>query len=60
MVITVRTDGTVQFESFKKTLGHGLDEKAREAVEKWTFTPAKKDGIPVATIVTISTNFSLR
>ena len=35
-------------------------EKAREAVEKWTFTPAKKNGIPVAATITISTNFSLR
>ena len=60
MVVTVKTDGTVQFESFKKTLGHGLDEKAREAVEKWLFTPAKKDGNPVSTTITISTNFSLR
>jgi TonB family protein len=60
LVVTIKTDGTVQFESFKKTLGYGLDEKAREAIEKWTFAPATKDGVPVSTTVTLSMNFSLR
>jgi len=60
MTITVKTDGTVQFESFKKTLGYGLDEKAREAIEQWKFRPATKDGVAVATTVNVSMNFSLR
>ncbi len=28
-------------------LGYGLDEKAMEAVSKWTFRPATKAGTPV-------------
>lgn len=60
MIIIVKADGKVQFERFSKTLGYGLDEKAREAVEQWQFTPGKKDGTPVATMISVSTNFSLR
>jgi TonB family protein len=60
LVVTVKTDGSVQFESFRKTLGYGLDEKAREAVEQWTFAPATQNGVPAATMVTLSLNFSLR
>jgi len=60
MMITVKTDGTVQFEKFVRTLGYGLDEKARDAIEQWVFTPGTKDGVPVATTSNISINFSLR
>jgi TonB family protein len=60
LIVTVQTDGSVQFESFKKTLGYGLDEKAREAVEKWTFTPGKKNGVPVATTVGLTISFGLK
>jgi len=60
LMITVKVDGTVQFENFRKTLGYGLDEKAREAVEQWLFTPGKKNGVPVATMTTVSMNFSLK
>jgi TonB family protein len=60
LVITIRTDGSVQFESVKNGLGYGLDEKAREAVEKWKFTPGQKDGVPVPTTVEITVTFSLR
>jgi TonB family protein len=60
VVITVKEDGTARFESFKKTLGYGLDERAREAVEQWLFTAGTKDGKPVATMVTVSLGFRLK
>ena len=40
-------------------LGLGLDERAIEAVEKWRFKPAEKDGKPVAVKVTVRVNFRL-
>lgn len=47
--------------SFKvvRPLGLGLDEKAIEAVQKWRFRPAYKDGKPVAVMATVEVNFRL-
>src|SRR5215469_4883375 len=42
-----------------RSLGMGLDEKAREAVEKWRFAPGMKGGYPVATRVEVEVNFHL-
>jgi len=42
-----------------KSLGLGLDEKAMEAVQKWKFSPGKKDGKAVTVEATIEVNFRL-
>ena len=42
-----------------RPLGLGLDQKAIEAVEKWKFSPGKKDGKAVAVQATIEVNFRL-
>ena len=42
-----------------KGLGLGLDEKAIEAVLKWTFKPAMKDGKPVPVFATVAVTFRL-
>jgi TonB family protein len=60
MLIAVKTDGTVEFRDFKKTLGFGLDQKAVDAVRKWKFQPAMKDGQPVSTLMMVQVQFSLR
>ena len=52
-------DGRVHDTRVQRTLGMGLDQKAIEAVRKWRFQPAMKDGHPVAVQVNIEVNFRL-
>lgn len=42
-----------------KVLGMGLDDAAVKSVEQWRFTPAQRDGKPVAVLVDIEVNFRL-
>lgn len=42
-----------------RALGLGLDEKAMESVARWRFTPATRDGRPVAVQASVSVNFRL-
>jgi TonB family protein len=42
-----------------RSLGMGLDEKALEAVQKYRFKPAMKDGKPVAATISVEVNFRL-
>jgi TonB family protein len=39
--------------------GYGLDEKAIEAVSKWKFQPATKDGTPVSVEIAVEISFRL-
>jgi len=45
--LTVAVDGTTRDIKVVKGVGYGLDEKAVEAVSRWRFTPALKDGQPI-------------
>jgi TonB family protein len=42
-----------------RRLGMGLDEKAMEAIGKYRFRPAMKDGMPVASLITVEVDFRL-
>ncbi len=57
--IIVGTDGTVHSPRVVRSLGMGLDEKARERVMVWKFDPATKDGRPVAVVMNIEVAFNL-
>jgi len=57
--IVVGPDGRVRDVRVQRTLGLGLDEKAIEAVRKWRFEPATKNGQPVAVQVNVEVNFRL-
>ena len=52
-------DGRAHDIRVSRTLGMGLDQKAIEAVRKWRFEPAMKDGQPVAVQINIEVNFRL-
>lgn len=52
-------DGRVHDTRVQRSLGMGLDQKAIEAVRKWRFEPAMKDGHPVAVQVNVEVNFRL-
>ena len=59
LVVIVDETGHVHDIKVEKSLGMGLDEKAVEAVGKWLFLPAKKNGEPVAVYATIDVTFHL-
>jgi TonB family protein len=57
--LVVDTDGKAKNIKVVKGVGLGLDEKAIEAVQKWKFTPGKKNGQPVPVYATVEVNFRL-
>ncbi len=57
--IVVGPDGRARDVRVSRALGMGLDEKAVEAVRKWRFEPALKDGHPVAVQVNVEVNFRM-
>ncbi len=57
--LVVGPDGKPRDIKVTHTLGLGLDEKAIEAVQKWKFDPALKDGKPVAVLISVEVSFRL-
>ena len=57
--VIVGPDGLAHDIKVTNTLGLGLDEKAIEAVRKWRFEPAMKDGKPVNVLISVQVNFRL-
>lgn len=57
--VIVDTDGNPRNIKVQRSSRPDLDQKAIEAVKKWRFTPAMKDGQPVAVQVNIEVNFRL-
>lgn len=57
--IIVDEKGIPRDVSVTRPLGLGLDEKAMEAVSRWRFKPALKNGKPVAVEAFVDVNFRL-
>jgi TonB family protein len=55
----ITTAGTVENVVVLHKLEKGLDESAVRAVKQWKFSPALKDGRPVAVVLTIEMNFNV-
>ena len=60
VAVLVDAQGYPQDPRVVRALGMGLDEKAIEAVRKYRFKPALKDGkTPVAVMINVEVNFHL-
>ena len=59
LTIEVGEDGKPHQLRVLRGLGLGLDEKAIEAVSRWKFKPALRNGHPVRAAATIEVNFRL-
>jgi TonB family protein len=57
LVVAVTSEGKAANIQVIKSPGLGLDKEAVEAVRKWRFKPAMKDGMPVAAKVPIEVTF---
>jgi len=57
--LVVNREGNPMNIRISRPLGYGLDAKAVDAVEGWKFSPAEKDGQPVATKIMVEVNFHL-
>lgn len=57
--LIVGPDGRPKDVRVSRALGMGLDQKAIEAVKQWKFSPAMKDGRPVAVQINVEVSFKL-
>jgi TonB family protein len=57
--LIVDAEGMPQNIKVVRPVGMGLDEKAIAAVRQWRFSPALKDGEPVAVQIDVEVNFHL-
>jgi TonB family protein len=57
--LIVDKNGLPQNVHVTKGVGHGLDEKAVEAVKKYRFKPATENGKPVAVFLNVEVNFEI-
>lgn len=58
--LEVAPDGTTQNIRLVRSLGMGLDEQAWDAVKRWKFIPAEKDGHAVRVAVNVEVSFHLQ
>jgi len=57
--LTVGADGIPRDIKVEKGIGYGLDDKAVEAVSRWKFDPALKDGQPIEKQIKVEVSFNL-
>src|SRR5579864_4395620 len=59
LTVIVGADGRVHNAQVSRSLGMGLDEKAKEKIMVWKFKPATKDSKPVPVEVNVEVTFNL-
>jgi TonB family protein len=55
--VVVGTDGKPRDIWVVRPLGHGIDEKAIDAVKTWTFAPATRNGNAVSALINVEVSF---
>lgn len=60
LAVAINESGSVDAVKVVRSLGHGLDESAMDAVKQWKFEPIDKNGNPIAVQIEVETTFSLR
>jgi protein TonB len=58
--LVVGTDGLARDVKIARTVTPELDQAAMDAVKQWKFTPAAKDGHPVAVQIKVEVSFNIR
>jgi iron complex outermembrane recepter protein len=58
LLVTVERDGRVSNVIVAESAGEAFDAAATRAVLSWTFTPAKRDGVPVAARIRVPIRFA--
>jgi protein TonB len=59
LVFDVDETGTVQDAKVQKSSNPKFEQPALDAIAKWKFKPARKDGVPVRTKVAIPLQFTI-
>jgi len=59
LTIVVDSTGDVKRVRVARPLGLGLDEQAAAKISTWKFTPAEREGKPVAVQVNVEVTFNL-
>lgn len=58
--VLINTDGSVASAALRESSGYDvLDESAVQAVSKWSYTPAKKGGVPITSYHDVKVRFRL-
>ncbi|HEY3741623.1 MAG TPA: M56 family metallopeptidase [Bryobacteraceae bacterium] len=60
LAVEIATNGRAENVRVERSLDESLDQSAVEAVKKWEFRPADKDGQPVRVSAHIEVNFHLK
>jgi TonB family protein len=55
--VVVASDGKPRDIWVVRPLGHGLDEKAIDAIKTWTFAPATRNGNAVSALINVEVSF---
>jgi TonB family protein len=58
--IIVMRDGQIKDPKVISSLSEALDQRTVDAVSKWKFEPATKDGKPAATAIAVECTFKLK
>jgi TonB family protein len=59
LFVEITSAGVVENVVVLQKMGKGMDESAVRAIKQWKFSPATKDGRPVAVVMTVEMNFSM-